>query len=79
MKAGHLIPLLDPLLHALSGVVYRLGNRHAMRHIRLLCSWSLKFEKGAKRWPVNDIEWLKTSKLTWLSLGQGWCHPPRHT
>ena len=76
MKAEHLIPLLEPLLHTLSGVEDRPGNRHAMRNIRLFCTRPMKFEKGAKRGAVNDTEWLRerkqASKPTWLSRCQGW-------
>ena len=75
------MPLLDPLLHTLSGVEDRPGNRLAMWYSRLFCGWPLKLEKGAKIWLVGDTEWLK-DKPTWLSLGQGWfapTHPPRHS
>ena len=59
----HLIPLLDPLFHTLSGVEDRPGNRRAMWYSRLFCSWPLKLEKGAKRWSVDDTEWLKQAEL----------------
>jgi len=62
MKAEHLILLLDPLLHTLSGGEDRLGDRRAMRDICLFCTRPLKFEKGAKRGPVDNTEWLKERK-----------------
>ena len=68
----HLISLLDQLFHVLSSVEYLLDNLCAMRYICLFCSWPLKLEEVAKLRLVNDPEWLKTSKMTWMSLGQVW-------
>jgi hypothetical protein len=62
MKAEHLISLLDPLFHTLSGGECRLSNHRAMRYICLFCTWPMKFEKSAKNWLVNDAEWLKETK-----------------
>jgi len=78
----HLIPLLDQLFHVLSSVEYLLDNLCAMRYICLFCSWPLKLEDIAKLRLFNDSEWLKTSKMTWMSLGQVWWvvqrSPPHH-
>ena len=74
----HLIPLLDQPFHALSSVEYLLGNLRAMRYICLFCSWPLNFEEGAKLRPVNNIERLKTSKITWMQVWWIVQHSPPH-